>query len=229
MRNLRYKILILLAFFIAKPSFSQDFWEIVPTPDTANPWTITIHKNGDIFSGSNGVYLSHDTGETWEFKGLFGILAGSIAIDSLDNIFVGNGIQMYKSNDYGDNWDLVQNAPGSFPLAACPGGVLLAGGKVNTIGYLFRSRDYGETWDTVFIFPGIYEEITDMLISPNGIFYVSTTAWMGGGGGVYRSVSNEETLEHIGLLNHFVQAIAINSVGNLFAASFGQYYTSIGG
>ncbi|MCX6235360.1 MAG: T9SS type A sorting domain-containing protein [Bacteroidetes bacterium] len=229
MRNLRYKILILLLILIAKPTFSQDFWEIVPTPDTANPWTITIHKNGDIFSGSNGVYLSQDTGETWEFKGLFGILAASIAIDSLDNIFVGTGIQMYKSTDYGENWDLVQNTPGSFPLATGPNGLMFAGGKENAIGYLFRSLDYGETWDTAFIFPGTYEEITYMFLSPLGIFYFSTTAWMGGGGGVYRSMHNGETLEHIGLLNHFVQALATDSAGNLFAASYGQYYTSIGG
>jgi len=229
MKYITCYILLSLLGLMTKPSFSQDFWEIVPTPDSANPWNLTINKNGDIFSGSNGIYLSHDQGQNWEYKGLFGMLVASIAIDSSDNIFVGDGVHMYKSTNYGDNWEVVENVPGSLPLAFCSNGTMLAGGKVNAIGYLFRTKDYGISWDTVYIFQGAYEEINDILVCPDGDYYVATVAWMGGGGGVYRSANHGATLEHIGLLDHFVFDLAINSVGDLFAASYGQYYSGIGG
>jgi len=105
---------------------------------------------------------------------------------------------------------------------------MLAGSGVN-IGYLLRSTDYGETWDTSYIFPGIYENIKDIILAPSGDIYFATTAYMGGGGGVYISKDNGQNLRHIGLLYHMVQALAMNSQGQLFAASYGQYYTGIGG
>ena len=229
MKDNTFFLLLLLLSFIAKPSYSQDFWEIVPTPDTANPMTITIHNNGDIFSGSNGVYLSHDNGETWEFKGLFGKTIFSIAIDSLNNLFASTSSKIYKSIDCGSSWYQVNFTLGNiFSLTSAPNGLLFAGGGV-TIGYLLRSLDYGESWDTAFIFPGGNENVTDILLSPSGVFYFATTAYMGGGGGVYRSVDNGESVEFIGLLYHYVRALSLNSSGSLFAAVYGHHYTGIGG
>ena len=229
MKNNAFFLSVLLLSFIAKPLYSQDFWEIVPTPDTANPWTITIHNNGDIFSGSNGVYLSHDNGDTWEFKGLFGTVIGSMTIDSLDNVFAGGSSKINKSTDYGNSWYQVNYTYGSVgSLAVGPNGLMFAGGGIN-IGYLLRSLDYGESWDTAFIFPGGNENVTDIFLSPSGVFYFATTAYMGGGGGVYRSVDNGETVEFIGLLYHYVRALSYNSFGCLFAAVYGHHYTGIGG
>ncbi len=235
MKNITRYILLLLLALITRHSFSQDFWEVVPTPDSADIYTVAINKNGDIFLGTGteyhpgGVYLSSDTGETWEFKGLLGKPIYSIAIDSLNNVFAGTTCKIYKSTDYGESWYQVDHTLGNMiSLAAAPNGLMFAGTGTN-IGYLLRSMDYGESWDTSFIFPGIYESVTDILLAPSGVFYFSTWAFMGGGGGVYRSVDNGETLEHIGLLYHYVQGLAVNSEGNLFAASYGQYYTGIGG
>ncbi|MCX6235358.1 MAG: T9SS type A sorting domain-containing protein [Bacteroidetes bacterium] len=230
MKMHHFTLFVVLFFLLGNTCIPQDFWEIVPTPDTANPWTITIHKNGDIFSGSNGVYLSHDQGETWEFKGLFGKTIGAIAIDSLDNVFAGTGSKMYKSTDYGESWYQVNYTLGNnTPIEAGPNGLMFAGGGIN-IGYLLRSFDYGESWDTVYIFSaGYYETIEDIMISPSGTVYFGTTPLGGVGGGVYRSIDHGENWEHIGLLYHYIQALALNSSGELFAASYSQYYTLIGG
>jgi photosystem II stability/assembly factor-like uncharacterized protein len=229
MKNIACYILLSLLALISKPTFSQNFWEVVPTPDTANPWTITIAKNGDIFSGSNGVYLSHDQGQTWEFKGIYGKTIYSMAVDSLNNIFAGVSCRIYKSTDYGENWYEVLYALGNMvSLTASSNGLMLACFGTY-IGYLLRSTDYGETWDTTFTFPGSYEFVNDILIAPSGDIYFATTAYMGGGGGVYVSKDNGQNLRHIGLLYHMVQALAMNSQGQLFAASYGQYYTGIGG
>jgi photosystem II stability/assembly factor-like uncharacterized protein len=226
MRNLRYKILILLLILIAKPSFSQDFWQIVPTPDTAHPRSMVFNKNGDIFMGSNGVYLSQDTGKTWEFKGIYGKTILSIAIDSVGNIFAGTTGYLYKSYDYGNTWNLVlPNVDNVLSIGICDNGLMFACMPF----YIFRSFDYGETWDTSYILPGWQEEANDFAFKPPNTIYVSSTAWMGNGGGVYRSIDYGNTWEHIGLFNYYVQAITLNSSGELFAAVYGHHYTGIGG
>jgi len=152
-----------------------------------------------------------------------------MAVDSLNNVFAGVSCRIYKSTDYGENWYEVFYALGNMvSLTAGSNGLMLACFGTYT-GYLLRSTDYGETWDTTFTFPGSYEFVNDILIAPSGDIYFATTAYMGGGGGVYISKDNDQNLRHIGLLYHMVQALAMNSQGQLFAASYGQYYTGIGG
>ncbi|MCK4676875.1 MAG: T9SS type A sorting domain-containing protein [Bacteroidales bacterium] len=228
MKNNAFFLFLLLLSFIAKPLYSQDFWEIVPTPDTANPWTITIHNNGDIFSGSNGVYLSQDNGETWEYKGLFGNTIYSIATDSLNNIFAGASGVLYKSTDYGDNWySVISGLDNIFSIECLDNGLMFVGSGYD-VG-IIRSIDYGETWDTVFMVPGWEEYIFDIEAGPDNEVYAATTAWMGNGGGVYRSVDEGETWEHIGLLYSYVMDLALDSNGKLYAAVYGHHYTFIGG
>lgn len=63
-----YFILFLLPLF----SFSQDFWEEVPSPDNILIMCIAVNQQGDIFLGAGddgnpgGVYRSTDSGATWE-------------------------------------------------------------------------------------------------------------------------------------------------------------------
>jgi len=236
MKYITSYILLSLLALMTKPSFSQDFWEVVPTPDTVDIHSVTININNDILLGTSdinnyhgGVYLSVNNGETWEFKGLYGEGIFSIGIDSLNNIFSGTICKIYKSIDYGYDWYEVNYTLGNvLALTAGSDGLMLAGSGVN-IGYLLRSTDYGETWDTSFIFPGIYENINDILLAPSGDIYFATTAYMGGGGGVYISKDNGQNLRHIGLLNDMVFALAMNSQGQLFAASYSNNYTGIGG
>jgi photosystem II stability/assembly factor-like uncharacterized protein len=226
MKNQPLFLLISFLILLSQPTFSQDFWEIVPTPDTAHPMTIAFNKNGDIFMGSNGVYLSQDSGETWEFKGLSGKSILSVAVDSVGNVFAGTTGKLYKSNDYGNTWNLVlTNVFNVLSTAICNDGLMFAGMPF----YIFRSYDYGETWDTCYIFTGWEEWATDFAFRPPNTLFVGTTAWLGNGGGVYRSVDYGNTWVHIGLLNHFVNTLAINPSGDLFAGSIGQYYESHGG
>jgi len=221
-------ILIVICLF-TQSSYSQDFWELVSTPDTANPWTITFNDNGDIWSGSNGIYLSQDNGETWEFKGLFGKTIFSIAIDSMDNIFASTSSKIYKSTDQCTTWYQVNNTPGNtYPIIAGAQGLMLAGGGHIT-GYLLRSVDYGESWDTSFIFPGWYEHIKQIICTNSNVYYFSAYAPGGEGGGVYKSTDNGESLEFIGLFNSYGMDIALDPGDKLYAAVYGHYYTGIGG
>ena len=235
MKNNSFFLLLLLLSFIAKPSYSQDFWEIVPTPDTIRNKTLSIHPNGDVFLGTadiwdyqGGVYLSTDNGETWEFKGLLGKSIFSLAIDSVGNIFAGSSGILYKSTDHGNSWYSVIDGIDNILAIECVNNGLMFAGSGHTIG-IVRSLNYGENWDTVFIVPGWEEYVYDIKKGPDNTIFAGTTAWMGNGGGVYRSVNNGETWEHIGLLYHYVQALSINSSGSLFAAVYGHHYTGIGG
>lgn len=171
-------LMILFLISIINYSYTQDFWEIVPTPDTANPQSITINMNGDIFMGSDGVYLSQDTGETWALKGLLGKTILSIAVDSAGNIFAGTTGKLYKSNDYGNTWDLVlSNVFNVLSIAICNDGLMFAGMPY----YIFKSFDYGETWDTCYIFTGWEEYAYDFAYTALNTVYVGTTAFMGNG------------------------------------------------
>ena len=235
MKNNTFFLFLLLLSFIAEHSYSQDFWEIISTPDTIRNKALSIHPNGDIFLGTadiwnyqGGVYLSTDNGETWEFKGLLGKSIFSLAIDSVGNIFAGSCGKLYKSADYGNSWYSVIGGLDNILAIECVNNGLMFAGSGHNIG-IVRSLNYGEDWDTVFMVPGWEEYVYDIKNGPNNTIFAGTTAHMGGGGGVYRSVNNGDTWEHIGLLYHYVQALSLSSSGRLFAAVYGHHYTGIGG
>ena len=58
--------------------------------------------------------------------------------------------------------------------------------------------------------------------------FIGTINWTGGGG-VYRSVDGGDSWEHIGLTDHYVSSLAMNSSGNLFAGTRGHYSLYVGG
>ena len=219
MKNNAFFLLLLLLSFIAKTSYSQDFWEIVPTPDTANLVSMTINSNGDIFLGSNGVYLSQDNGETWEFKGIYGKTILAIAMDSVGNIFAGSTFKIYKSSDYGETWNVVYyDLTNIISFGPASPGLIFAGGQ-GPFGVI-RSTDYGETWDTVLaLFDN--EGTKDFATTPDGTVYAGTTDYVEYGGGVYQSSDNGGTWELNGLHYHYIKALAINSYGTLYAGSTG--------
>jgi len=220
--SISFFIMLLLFSF---PAFAQDFWELVPTPDTANPWSLCFNTNGDIWVGSNGVYLSQDQGQSWEYKGRHGKTILSIAIDSEENIYASTPTLVYKSRDYGNSWQSLPTILDAVSLLYCDNGLVFAGMPF----YIFKSQDYGESWDTSFIFPGGWEYAYEFIYKPPSTIFVGTIAFMGNGGGVYRSTDNGENWEHLGLLNHYVQGIGLSPSGDVYAAVYGHHYTGIGG
>ena len=228
MKN-KYLLLLISIFFLTSfNSKAQDFWEVVSTPDSANLVSIFIHSNGDIFIGSNGVYLSEDNGQTWDYIGLYGETIYSLITDSSNNIFAGGNGGIFKSNDYGESWYVVfEGLNNVLSFATGTEGLMFAGSGYD-IG-IIRSFDFGETWDTVFYVPGWEEYVFDITISPDGMLYAGTTAWLGNGGGVYRSLNNGDTWEHVGLLYYYIQSLAVNTNGDLFAGSVGHHYQGIAG
>lgn len=65
------KLIFTAILFVLLPlfSFSQDYWKHVYTNDTNIIWTMKIAGEGTIYYGSsNGLYISYDESQTWEFK-----------------------------------------------------------------------------------------------------------------------------------------------------------------
>ncbi|RMF58167.1 MAG: hypothetical protein D6743_17975, partial [Calditrichaeota bacterium] len=97
-------------------------------------------------------------------------------------------------------------------------GVLLAGTR---LGGLFRSTDGGQTWthqqdspSAPFLFNGVWA----LTKNSQGHLFAATAR------GVYRSTDNGDTWTAFdsGLTDRFIQTLAINSIGVIFAGSFSQ-------
>ena len=227
MKNKYLLLLISTLCLLSFSSIAQDFWEVVPTPDTIDIKTMAIHPNGDLLLGTSrqgdyrgGVYLSQNDGETWEFIGLNINSIYSLFVDSLGNFFAGSSMKIYKSSNYGESWDLVYTgADNILCFASGDDGLIFAGSAVE-VGIL-RSFDYGENWDTVFWVPGWNEYVTDIDVSTDGTVSAGSTAWQGNGGGVYQSSDDGNTWEHIGLFEEGIQTIEYNSSNILYAGSIG--------
>jgi hypothetical protein len=232
---MKHILLIILSVFLSLTTLTaQDFWEQLPVPDSIRISKIAVNNNRDIFIGAwegttaGGVYRSTDSGQTW--IRVLTLEVGSVlslAITDDNVIFAGTNSfeSLYKSIDNGDSWN-----PVTIPLS----GYLLpeiAVYGVDTIflsevitggGALTMSVDGGDSWNIVY--EGVNhssEAINDIVKMPNGNIYIGLEGYLQNQGGVYRTVNNGQSWEYVGLLNHMIMALTLNSKGDLFAGSWG--------
>ncbi|NOY50857.1 MAG: exo-alpha-sialidase [Chlorobi bacterium] len=216
---------------------SDIFWEQLYFPDTADIKCISTNEAGDIFIGTggnenDGLYRSTDFGETWDFVlncNNHGII--SIDINPQGDIFIGKlGFDNFQASyDNGDTWTILNRPPyttGNITKIHCQGNdTIYIGTWEDGGGLLSRSTDGGYSWDSLFLSqvnPG--DHITDIVISSGGDIYLSIMGYFNNTGGVYRSVDNGNTWEFLGLMNHQVGAMAINSNNEIFT---GDWYTML--
>ena len=232
------KIFFLLLIFIAIPllSFSQEYWEQLYFPDTADITCLAVNNVGDLFvgTGSNqttgALYRSTDSAESWELlfeNGDFSV--NSISLNNQGTIYISKGgfTKILTSTDNGDSWDTIQ-----YPsyITANIGNIEASGVDTLFIStafnngvILFRSYDNGNSWDSIFTtHHNTSESIQKILISPNpNIIYLALSGHLENMGGVYKSADGGDTWEFIGLYNYMVTSLALNNAGDLFAGSYG--------
>jgi photosystem II stability/assembly factor-like uncharacterized protein len=110
-----------------------------------------VAKDGILYAGSSGLYVSSDNGETWVSKsnGLsFLMSVAAIAFDKKGTIYIGGNIgRVFKSTDNGNNWIRIANG---LPTAGSGVSALayINGNLVTSVGAegIFVSKDEGENW-----------------------------------------------------------------------------------
>ena len=204
----------------------QPFWEVLPIPDTLDIASIVTNDDGVIFGSTysaeyrNGIYKSIDGGYNWLKifdSGQFGII--SMAITEAGTLYalgLFEGIDLLKSTDHGATWVLIP-----VPEPVLNQKIFLKGEDTIFISqwrdqgaYLLRSIDRGQNWDIVFQDYGI-EYVIDMAFGSDDKIYLGLMCYMENDGGIFGSTDGGTSWEFLGLENHQVSSISIDSSNNL--------------
>ena len=213
--------------------FAQDFWEQLYFPDTVTIRCMTTNDLGHIFIGvgydseTGGVYRSTDNAQTWELvydNNSFGVL--SIAIDANGYVYAGkNGSsRLIVSKNNGESWEninLPQPSYGNVMKILCVGQDTIYVSTWESVGsFVTYSFDGGETWEYSYVNDLPNEYVSDIDISKTGEIFVSVNGYFVDQGGVYKSADGGATWAYVGLLNHQVMTLEINSNNDVFTGDW---------
>lgn len=228
-------------FLIFSPniSLSQDYWELVNSPDSVHIFDLAVDPEGRIFlacpystGNLTGIFRSDDNCETWQRKvaGMdtsYSPHTNSIAIDDNGILVAGCNGQIYRSIDSGENWTEVYSFGFGYSEAAFGYDSIFLLGSGYQYG-IVRSGDNGLTWKPVLNyedFEPIYEEsTTGICFGPDGNIYACSRTFVGGYGSVY--ISEDLGLTWSVFFNngyaHFF-SIGFDQEGRLLVGSNGLY------
>lgn len=233
MRNHIICITIFLSIFGSNYIIAQEFWALLNFPDTVSIRCMDTNNEGHIFVGVGndneygGIYKSENNGTSWALlynNGNFTI--SSIAINENDEIYAGvNGFDRFiVSRNDGIDWEVIDLPDENFgqivkiecrnenEVYICPYGAMGS--------FIMFSFDSGLTWQTSYVTNKYNEYVSDLDISNTGEIYVSTMCFEYNQGGVYKSSDLGYTWDYVGLLNHQVLTIEVNSNGDVFAGDW---------
>ena len=152
-------ILLFQLLFLSNLAFSQDFWELLPFPDSLKISCLAINQQGDIFVGTNtqlvddGVFRSQDAGQSWELVLEMGASGpASIAINKSGEIFILGGMPgwyLTKSSDNGQSWESLSIPDFGFPVKIVAQGTdtLFVSQWASNGAMLLKSENGGIDWE----------------------------------------------------------------------------------
>ena len=218
---------------------------IFRSSDDANKWanvnntienivSLAINSVNDLYAAScgRGIFLSYNYGAVWHEmnNGVLGPTVQSIAINSIDEIFVGTdhcvtGCSIYRSNDNGESWEIIHDNLSISDLKINKQGDIFAATRFKGI---YRSTDNGDNWTK------INNGLTDTMavycleISPNEQLYAGTEK------GIFYSDDNGDSWENISKGLEFnedgyiyINSIAVDSSMYMYTACREGVYRSI--
>ncbi|MFC1543538.1 T9SS type A sorting domain-containing protein [Candidatus Neomarinimicrobiota bacterium] len=185
---------------------------------------IAVSPGGDVFASSReqftpvGLYRSADDGQSWTLIGLTDVEIRCIAINDSGHIFAGtNGNGVYRSTDNGTTWAVV-NAflydHNVYALAINDSGYIFAG----TFHELFLSKDNGGTWIPTGLGSYIPDPpigVSSIAINDSGHVFIGCRAK-----GIYRSISDGESWDLVGLAGESIYAVVIASNDHIFTGTW---------
>lgn len=228
MKKLTFILILLLITSTLNLLFAQDFWEQLNFPDTTNILCFDINNENEIFVGTGGsntygsIYKSSDLGNTWSVLYDFdGELVSRLGITESGNIFVSkSALSFVYSDDNGVSWNDIELPSYAYlginQLFCIGNDTVYLGFWEESGGLLIRTYDNGQSWDSLFSTHNhSSEHIKDILVANSNEIYIAMGAYFPEMGGVYKSNDNGETWEFLGLLNHSVSSLALNSANDL--------------
>lgn len=217
-----------MLFFVAKPIYSQEFWEVLNAPPNIYVHSIKVNSDGILFIGLNystggGVLRSDDGGYSWMPTGLQNIGVYSLIIAHDNAIYAGSDC-VYRSSDNGNYWDTISPQINPISLFVTNNNNIFAG----IWGGIFKSDSIGSEWVQVLSLENF--EVVNAIVEDTitGELYAGSINFINSGG-VYRSIDGGDNWEHFGLTDHHVSSLAFNSSGDLFAGTRGHYSLYSGG
>ncbi len=224
MKNIKKALYLMTLILYATTAVAQDYWAIINTPPDVGIGAVEVNSNGDIFIGvgftsGGGVQRKQYNGNVWDTSLFLNYESiGAFFIDEYDNIFAA-GLKLYYSDSNGDNWDtiFISESFGITCIFKDTDNTLLIG----KWGGIYKSDSIFINWSKVLDLKS-YEVVFAMTEDiSSGALYAGTTNFINGGG-VYRSIDGGGNWEHIGLTDHYVSSLAMNSSGDLFAGTRGH-------
>jgi ligand-binding sensor domain-containing protein len=204
------RYLVMLFFLIAGNSYSQTFWKWLG-PYSTEIKSLTLSSSDEVYFGySNGVWsLTGDA--TWHEHLLHLKPVWSLAVDAAGSIYAGTSqAGLFKTTDSGDNWLLWPlGAKSVTALTIKPNGYIFAG----LWGGAYRSFNDGKSWESIGMET---QKINAYISNLKGDLFAATD-----NSGIFRTTNDGDNWIQInnGLTFLSVHALAINSQGNIFAAT----------
>ena len=208
-------------------------WELVYSGSLLYHWeyiySLAINSSDDIFAGTyDGLIRSTDEGNSW-VSITKDVEVRSVAFDTNGNIFAGTFDKgVLKSTDNGDTWygindGLIYNDKLIRALAVNRQGYIFAGSEIG----VYRSTDNGELWTEKNT--GLTNNfIGDLKIDSCGNIFAAINNYYIGEGeeaqeGVFISTDNGDHWSPLnsGLISRYVNSLAIDHRGYIFAATGG--------
>jgi photosystem II stability/assembly factor-like uncharacterized protein len=129
-------------------------WEIINNGyNTAECWAIGENKDGTVMFAGDGqfgyLFRSTNYGLNWELSANLPVLA--FAVDSINNVYCGTHIGLYKSTDDGLSWNQIgfNNIAVNTILIGEADTIFCGTGYYDNGQGVYYSPDYGNTWTSM--------------------------------------------------------------------------------
>lgn len=198
------------------------FWTSLQGPAGGQVMCVAVDHRRRLFAGTFNAGLNRSTngGASWEttdFRTFQSLAVGH------EGVLIGgtDGSGIVRSTDNGTTWQSANSgiSESNVPaLAMDRQGNLYAG---SWDGGIYRSTNNGQSWTSVFTIPGI--PVFAFAFESGGLAYAGSY-----GSGVYLSTDNGSTWStaNAGLSNRYVQSLAMDRAGTLYAGTDGGVFRS---
>ncbi|MFZ1517793.1 MAG: T9SS type A sorting domain-containing protein [Ignavibacteriaceae bacterium] len=181
---------------------------------------ITMDENGIIYTGWNPIYKSTDSGKNWELLNNQ-LYAYNFYITLSGKFLAGTDRGIYLSEDNGINWILSGFNYGDITAIAGNNSEspIFIGGSDRLQG-VYYSENEGYDWDYLNNSDSV-KDIRAILPINRSIIYLGSFPF-----GLFKYNLLNSSLEHLNLPVNIITSLALDSLGYLYAGTYGVYKTT---